>query len=326
MSRCTSMIRNARLSLLALSAVIGASLGGCAATPPRAFDSPERATEALVAALCADDRAALFDVLGGDADKVLGSGDQVADRDAVATFLESYERRHALERTDDSASIVVGDNGWPMPIPIVRDSKGLWSFDTETGAEEIIDRRVGRNELDTIETCRAITDAQREYVLMDPDGDGRLEYAGKFLSDPGTRNGLFWETAEGEAPSPLGPLIAEATEEGYRMDPADTSDEPRAYHGYRYRILTEQGPDAPGGAYPYLIGGRMRGGFGAVAWPVRYGHSGVMTFIVGVDGVVYEKDLGSSTSRAASRMKAFNPGDGWRVAEGTGAAGSSGGN
>lgn len=285
-------------------------LGGCAA-PPQAFDSPERAASALVDAIRADDVKALDTVLGGNATELLRSGDKVADREAIDTFLERYDRRHALERTDDSATIVIGDDAWPMAIPIVRGDDGAWRFDTEAGAEEIAARRVGQNELETIEVCRVIADAQREYAMYDQDGNGALEYATKFMSDPGARNGLYWETAEGQAPSPLGPLVAEASDEGYSLNREARSDEDRAFHGYRYRILTAQGPSAPGGAYSYLIGGRMIGGFAAVAWPVRYGHSGVKTFLVGVDGVVYERDLGRGTAGTASRMKAYDPGEGW---------------
>lgn len=307
----------------AVAAPLAAIVGGCSA-PPQSFDTPERAASALVDAIRAEDVKAMETVLGSDALNLLRSGDKVADRQAVDTFLERYDRRHALEKTEDSAVMVVGEDAWPMAIPIVRSADNSWRFDTDAGAEEIAARRVGANELDTIEACRALADAQREYVLHDHDRDGSLEYAEKFVSDPGTRNGLFWETAEGEPLSPLGPLFAQAAEEGYRLPGAGASEEDRALHGYRYRMLTEQGPDAPGGALPYIIGGRMIGGFGAVAWPARYGRSGVMTFIVGVDGVVYEKDLGSSTSRAASRMKAFNPGDGWRIVQSAGTASSAG--
>lgn len=292
------------------AAVTGAAtLGGCSA-PPQAFDSPERAATALVDAVRADDEKAMKAILGGDAE-LLRSGDKVADRAAIESFLERYDRRHALERTEDTAVIVVGDDAWPMAIPIARGDDGAWRFDTEVGAEEVAARRVGANELNTIEACRALAVAQREYVLADHDGDGALEYAEKFASDPGARNGLYWETTANEPPSPLGALFAQASEEGYDLATEKTSDEDRAFHGYRYRILTEQGPDARGGAYPYIIGGRMVGGFAAIAWPVKYGQSGVMTFLVGVDGVVYERDLGSSTARAAWRMKSYNPGKGW---------------
>jgi hypothetical protein len=198
----------------------------------------------------------------------------------------------------------IGDDGWPFAFPVVR-RDGVWMFDTEAGIEEVQNRRVGANELDTIQTMLAVVDAQREYALLDADGDGWRAYALRFRSDAGTRNGLYWPVEPGEPLSPLGDLVAHAIERGY-----DGSD--GVYLGYRYRMLTGQGPGAPGGAFDFVVDGRMVGGFGVVAWPAEYGESGVMTFITSHDGVVYERDLGRRTDGAARAMRVFDPA-GWSV-------------
>ena len=204
-------------------------------------------------------------------------------------FVASYDEKHSLTSNDDgSKTLVVGDNDWPLPIPIIKDpKKDSWLFNTAAGKEEILNRRIGHNELFTIEVCRAIVDAQKDYARMDPNGDGIPEYAEKFLSDPGDKNGLYWKTNEGEPPSPLGPLVADASAEGYKRD-ANNASPP--YHGYHYRMLMSQGANAPGGAYDYIINGKMIGGFAVVAWPAQYGNSGVMTFIVSLAGDVYQKE------------------------------------
>lgn len=304
----TNLRSSLAASLVALAALLA---GGCADAPTRTFASPDEASRALVDALRADDRTARDEILGPRASAALDSGDEVADRNALAQFLKAYDAKRSIEKTPDgAATLVVGANAWPMPIPMVELDDGAWAFDPEAGREEIIARRIGRNELSAIEVCRAIADAQREYASQDRDGDGTLEYASRFFSEPGTRDGLYWETSPGEPPSPLGPMIAEASAEGYQR--AAGAEGPGVYHGYRYRMLAAQGPHARGGAMQYVIGGRMIGGFGAVAWPAEHGVSGVMTFLVDKDGVVYERDLGSGSASAAERMKAFDPGPGWR--------------
>ena len=189
-----------------------------------------------------------------------------------------------------------------------------WRFDTRQGAQEIIDRRIGKNELSAIQVSLAYVDAQREYAARDQDGDGLLEYAQKFVSEPGKKDGLYWESREGEEPSPLGPFAAQARKEGYARKKA--GDQPSPYHGYFYKILKAQGKNAPGGAYSYVVRGKMIGGFALVAYPASYGSSGIMTFIVNHDGVVYEKDLGKNTEASAQAMTSFDPDQTWRKSEG----------
>ena len=204
--------------------------------------------------------------------------------------------------------MIVGKQEWPFPIPVVKKGQS-WVFDTDKGKEEILNRRIGENELNTIQVMLAVVDAQREYAMKDRDKNELLEYAQKFVSDPGKKNGLYWEAKAGEAESPLGPIMAQARSEGYRGKPAST---PPPYHGYRYRILTAQGKDAPGGAYSYLVKGKMIGGFAVVAYPAEYGNSGVMTFIVNHDGKVFQKNLGKNTAGIASAMKEYNPDSTWQ--------------
>jgi hypothetical protein len=201
-----------------------------------------------------------------------------------------------------------------MPIPLVKDdTSNKWKFDTDAGKDELISRRIGRNELDVIQVCKAICDAQREYAQRDPNNDGIPEYATKFISDPGTKNGLYWETAEGERPSPLGAFAADAAEEGYSTRPSDG--QPRPYHGYYYRILTAQGPNAPGGAMDYYVNGKLIGGFAVVAWPADYASSGLTTFITNYTGEVYQQDLGDDTDKIARAMTTYDPGPGWTKSE-----------
>jgi hypothetical protein len=284
---------------------------GCSSGRGRAFASPQEGASALVGALQPFNAEELRSILGPEGDEIISSGDEVADRNAAARFVVSYERRHDIVVKDGTATLVVGEDNWPMPIPLVRDGKS-WRFDTEEGKDEILARRVGRNELSAIEACRAIVDAQREYSdLMGGKGNEPV-YAQKFASDPGQRNGLYWKTKEGEPDSPLGPEIVAAVAEGYggqRMPDKG----PRPFHGYCYRILTAQGPSASGGARSYLVNGRMSGGFGVVAWPIEYGNSGIMTFIVSNQGVVYQKDLGEKTQQFATEMSAFDPDATWEI-------------
>ena len=204
--------------------------------------------------------------------------------------------------------LVIGENDWPFPIPLI--AKGdRWIFDTPSGKQEILDRRIGRNELHTIQVMLAIVDAQREYAMEDRDGDGLLEYAQKFYSDPGKKDGLFWNDSAGGVPSPLGELVANARSAGY--DQQEGSSVPEPYNGYYFRMLTAQGQTAPGGAYDYIVKGRMIGGFAVVAYPAEYRNSGVMTFIVNHDGIVYQKDLGENTQQLAEEMKLYNPDETW---------------
>ena len=275
------------------------------------YATPEAAAEALAAAVRAKDATSLAGIVGPGSASWLFSGDKVADANDWAKFLAAYEEKHAIEKKDDAKAILaVGNDAWPFPAPIVK--KGTsWGFDPAAGREEVLNRRVGRNELDAIQTLLAIVDAQREYAASDADGNGFADYARKFKSSPGKRDGLYWPDEEGKPQSPLGPLVATAAAEGYGKQPK-SGEGPAPYHGYQFRILTSQGKNAPGGAYDYLVGDKLLGGFAIVAWPASYGNSGIMTFVVNHEGVVYEKDLGPQTASIASAITQYNPDPTWR--------------
>ena len=244
---------------------------------------------------------------------MISSGDDVADQELRVRFLKVFKEKNMIEMVSDSkAMLSIGEKDWPLPIPIVKKGK-TWYFDTKAAKVEILNRRIGRNELFTIKFCEAFVDAQLEYALKDNDGDGLFEYAEKFWSDPGKKNGLYWETKEGEEPSPLGPFAAEAYKAGYGKQ--KSSDKSRPYHGYYFRILKAQGKNAPGGAYDYIVKGNMIGGFALVAYPAQYGNSGIMTFIVNQAGVVYQKNLGKDTAKIAQAIKLFDPDKTWKKVE-----------
>ena len=285
-------------------------------SPQSTFNSPDAAASALVEAMRAGDTDQIRQILGPDSDNLIWSGDPVADQQARQRFVAAYDKKHQIAiNNDGSATLMVGDNDWPTPIPIVKsDQSPTWSFNTAAGKDEIINRRIGHNELTVIQVCKAIVDAQQEYAHRDPDNDGIPEYARKFISDPGTKDGLYWETAEGEQPSPLGALVAEAEANGYSTQPP-AEGEPHPFHGYLYRIITAQGPNAPGGAMDYVINGKLIGGFAVVAWPADYGNSGIMTFIVNYSGDVYQSDLGPDTDKIARAMTAYDPGPDWKKAQ-----------
>lgn len=271
------------------------------------FASPDQAVAALVSALRSGKAEPVLKVLGGEGEKLVRSGDPVADRQARARFLAAFGEAHEIVfRGDDLATLVIGDTQWPFPIPVVKRGE-RWQFDTLAGQQEILNRRIGANELDAIEVCRAYVDAQREYASMDRNGDGFLEYAQNLISQPEKHDGLYWPTTGGEPESPIGPLMAQARAGGY----STAYGKPRPYHGYYYRILKAQGPDAPGGAADYVVRGHMIGGFALVAYPAQYGSSGIMTFIVNHDGVVYQKDLGPQTTKIAKEMMRYDPDHSW---------------
>jgi hypothetical protein len=265
---------------------------------------------ALVDAIKTNDRKALVDMLGAEGRSLVSSGDAVADRNAGQHFAAEYTEAHRIEAGGGKLVLHVGKEDFPFPIPLVPDGPE-WRFDTQAGKEEILNRRIGRNELEVMQVCLAYVDAQRDYYSADRNADGLREYAGRFASTPGKRDGLYWPTKPSEPPSPLGPLVAQARGEGYRRGDSHT---PIPYHGYYYRILTGQGPAASDGAYDYMAHGHMIGGFALVAYPAQYGNSGVMTFIVNHEGVVYEKDLGPDTAALARAMKLYNPDSTWRKA------------
>jgi len=279
----------------------------------RTFAAPEEAVKGLLAAARAEDVRELLNILGPDAKEIISSGDEVADKNGRELFVRMYDENHNLAGQGGARVLLeVGKDHWPFPIPIVKEA-GAWRFDTREGKQEMLSRRIGRNELSAIQACLAYFDAQREYAAEGGSGKGLPEYARKFLSEPGKKDGLYWEASEGEAQSPLGPLFAAAQERGYtRKTPGQR---PSPYHGYYYRILTAQGKNAPGGAHSYLVNGRMIGGFALIAYPAQYGVSGVMTFIISHDGVVYEKDLGRKTGTVAPAVKAFDPDSSWRKVE-----------
>ena len=275
----------------------------------RTFSSPDEAVKALVGALKAEDTKMLVVIFGPGSEDIFSSGDPVADKAEHERFINRYEQKNRLEEESTEKVILsIGDEDWPFAIPIVKEA-GAWRFDTQEGREELLARRIGRNELDVIQVCLAIVDAQREYARKDRNSDGLREYAQKFRSDPGKQDGLYWEAKEGDEQSPLGPLFAEAQEGGYPGRPEGS--EPVPYLGYFYRILTTQGQNAPGGAYDYIVNNKMIGGFAVVAYPADYANSGVMTFIVNHDGVVYQKDLGENTEELAKAMTLYDPDETW---------------
>ena len=288
-----------------------------AASPkPANFETPEAGAEALAAAVRAHDPEALVKVVGPDSKSWLFSGDNVSDRADWKQFLELYDAKHVIEKiSDDRVGLSVGPDAWPFPAPLVKTPAG-WHFDADAGREEVLNRRVGRNELDTIQTLLAIVDAQRDYARVDYDKDGFPTYAQRFRSSPGKKDGLYWPTAPGEPQSPLGDLVARATAEGYaHASEAQVKETPTPYHGYLFRMLTAQGPAAKGGAFNYMVHGKLFGGFGVIAWPAKYANSGVMTFIVNYDGVVYQRDLGDDTAARADKIKSYNPDKSWKPAQ-----------
>ena len=271
------------------------------------FKTPEDAVTALVDAAKSQDKSAILNVLGPKGRAIVTSGDPVADRTTRDNFVTAYETKHAITQDgDDKATLVIGDNDWPFPIPLVS-KHDVWRFDTKAGLEEILRRRIGRDELSAIQVCLAYVQAQNEYASLDPAGLGPHAYAERIVSSPGKKDGLYWPTAAGEEPSPLGDLAAQASAEGYKVGQA-----PIPYHGYFYRVLKRQGASAAGGAYDYVVNGKMIGGFGLLAYPAEYGNSGIMTFMVNHEGTVFQKDLGARSSKIARQIDSFAPDQTWQ--------------
>ncbi len=274
----------------------------------KVFQSPDEAAKALLEALSQTDSQQLSALFGNQQAELLSSGDDVEDQNNRQTFLNLAREKSVCEKIgEDRAILHVGNTDWPFPIPLIKQAEH-WRFDAEQGRQEILNRRIGRNELNTLATIRGYMEAQFEYASADRDGDGVLEYAQKLHSEPSKFDGLFWESAEGQPQSPLGPLIAEARADGYKIDGTRTP-----YHGYYYRILTRQGSNAPGGKYDYIINGNMIAGFGLIAFPVNYGVSGIMTFVVNHQGKIYQKDLGSKTAQSVEKIKEYNPDSTWQA-------------
>lgn len=295
-----------RSCFAALGFIVAFVMSSTPASAQKTFPSPEEAVKAAIAAVRSNNDNELLAIFGPQAKEILLSGDPVADKQRRAEFISAYDERNRLSTEGENTILIVGKQDWPLPIPIVKKGQS-WMFDTEKGKQEVLNRRIGENELFTIQACLAIVDAEREYAMKDRDRDALLEYAQKFVSDPGKKNGLYWDAKAGEPQSPLGPIMTRIRAEGYQMNPSA----PVPYHGYYYRILTAQGKDAAGGAYSYIIKGKMIGGFAVVAYPAEYGNSGIMTFIVNHDGKVFQKNLGSNTAALAKSMKEYNPDKTW---------------
>ena len=298
-------------TIATLVVFLGLSLAACTSSKPpqqKEFKSPSDAVQAFVTALTTDNDKELLSIFGPEANELLFSGNEATDLERRQKFLESYAEQNSITADGDKFIIVVGKNDWPFPIPLMKKGE-KWVFDITSGKEEILDRRIGRNELNAVQVLLAIVDAQREYAMEDRDNDSLLEYAQKFKSEPGQKDGLYWEAKEGQESSPLGELVANARAEGYASEGAQNTPEP--YHGYYYRILTAQGQNASGGAYDYIVDGSMIGGFAIVAYPAEYDNSGVMTFIVNHEGVVYQKDLGENTEEQAKAMTLYDPDETW---------------
>jgi len=272
----------------------------------RTFSSAEEASSALVAAAQSDDEKTMLDLLGPDGKEIISSGDAAEDAHGRANFVQKYREMHRLvHEPDGTTTLYIGARNWPTPIPLMNKGNS-WYFDTEVGKKEILYRRIGRNELSAIRVCQELVAAENDYRRTQHD-----EYAKRITSDSGQHNGLYWQAAVGEPQSPIGPLVASAVAEGY----AEGISALTPYRGYYFRILSRQGQHGPGGAKSYIVDGKMTAGFAFVAFPAQYRSSGVMTFIVGSDRVVYQKDLGKETSSLARRMTAYNPDATWHKAE-----------
>jgi len=274
----------------------------------KVFASPDEAGNALLDAAKSGDQNAILAIFGPDSKEIISSGDAVEDKAVVDRFVAAYGVMHRWRRLADGAQmLLVGADNFAFPIPLKKNGAGQWYFDVAAGKDEILSRRIGRNELAIIDICGALADAQAEYFSQPHDGESTKRYALKFISDTGKQNGLYWESPEGQPKSPLGPMMAFATADGYSAKP----DSHVPFHGYYFRMLTGQGSHAPGGAKEYVVNGKMTGGFAFVAYPAEYGNSGVMTFIINQDGLLLQKDLGKATTETATAMSQFDPDAGW---------------
>jgi hypothetical protein len=292
-------------------AISASSAVASTAVQQKTFATPAAAVDALITANRANNMRELLAVLGPEGTKLIHSGDAVADKRGRDRFVAAYDEAHKLELDgQDKAILIVGKEEWPLPIPLVRQQAG-WRFDTTAGVEEILNRRIGHNEFSVIEVCRAYVVAQREYAAKRFRPGGPSEYAHHFMSTDGQHNGLYWRVKPGEDESPLGPLIARARTAGY--SPGTPHAKPRPYYGYYFRILTQQGKNAPGGAKNYVVNGHLTGGFALIAYPATHGDSGIMTFVVNQDGIVYQKNLGPATTRNAQRITQYDPDPSWQV-------------
>jgi len=303
---CKSGVVSSVFSVLVLTFSLATSLLA-QNTAQRTFSTPQEAVDALIAANRVNDVNALDQILGPEATSLISSGDDTQDKNDRAHFVELYDvQHHMVPAGVRRRFLVVGSNAWELPIPVVL-SNGTWRFDSGEGVHELQARRIGANELAAIDVCRALRKAQTDYAAAGHDGNPPGLFAQRFRSTPGKHDGLYWTVAEGEPQSPAGPLVADAEAEGYAQGRR------QPFHGYYFRILRAQGSHAPGGAMDYVNGGRMNRGFAILAFPAEYGASGVMTFIVGRGGRVFQSDLGQSTTDAARGINAFDPGPSWRM-------------
>lgn len=290
------------------AAVDSPASAGAETAQPASYATPELAARALYDAVTSGEVSAIYAVLGPGSAELIYSGDAVADRHTRERFLAAFDASLTIEMDgDDKALLLVGEQNFPFPYPLVR-SRQHWQFGSRAGADEIINRRIGENELHAIALCLAYGDAQREYAEADRDADGIIEYAQKFRSGDGVRDGLYWPVAAAEPPSPLGGVVAEALAEGYALGEG----EPAPLYGYRFRMLVSQGEAAPGGAYDYIVDGNQIGGYALMAVPAKWGASGVMTFMCNHDGVVYQKNLGDQTPAQAAGITRYNPDTTWQ--------------
>ncbi len=300
---------------LLLSLALILSLGGTAMAAPgkgrqMSFATPEEAVKGLVEAVKANDAKKLAAILGPGSGELISSGDPVEDRQGRERFVRHFEEKNLVElKGAERAILSIGTADYPFPIPLVKRGRA-WCFDTRSGRQEILNRRIGRNELAVMDVLRAYVDAQREYAAKDHDGNGVREFAQRLNSTPGTHDGLYWEARQGEEESPFGPLAAQADCEGY--GPEFKSMKPEPFHGYYFKVLKSQGKNAEGGTFDYVVNGRMVLGFAMVAYPAKYRASGVMTFVVNQNGVIYQKDLGRGTDRLAGELKQYNPDASWK--------------
>ena len=313
MSHCIFGSWRTPLTALALLFAVSTASAqkGTAGKTQKRFAKAEEAVQSVIKAARANNHAELLAIFGADAEDLLSSGDKTADKRARQVILVALKEKWKLaSQGSNTKTLIIGNEEWPYPIPLVKD-KGGWRFDTAAGREEILYRRIGRNELRTLQVCRIYLKAQKEYAAQSHDGKPAGFYAQKLSSEPGKQDGLYWKVNPGEGFSPLGEFAAQASAEGYTR--SDTG--PTPFHGYLFRPLTAQGPAAPGGAKSYIANGEMKSGFALVAYPADYRNSGVMTFMMNQDGVIFEKDLGEKTAQVASQITEYNPDKSWRKAQ-----------
>ena len=313
MSQVTRRFRVAsQLIFLALMIPLAAcnnQLAKSSTSSATTFPSPDHAGNALLQAAKSGDQNALLAIFGSASKELIFSGDAVQDKRTADAFVAGYEAMHRWRKMPDGAQIMlVGADNFAFPIPLKKNDSGQWFFDTEAGKNEILARRIGRNELAVIDVCGALADAQAEYFSLHHDDGSMKHYALKFVSDPGTQNGLYWESPEGQPRSPLGPLVAFASTEGYSAAQAKSH---APFHGYYFHMLNRQGSEAQGGAKNYMVDGKMVNGFAFLAYPAEYGNSGIMTFIINQDHVLLQKDLGKTTAATAGAITEFNPDSSW---------------